>query len=1255
MKWITSTDIKHWADTRGSQGLLPELVVRLIRATSTNINHVRFPSGDAIHLSGWDGVLDSNETIFNVSSGISLWECGVNTNPKDKANEDYSKRTNNPLGYDKTQSTFVFVTPRIWDRAIEWANEKKQFGEWKDVVVITAVELEEWLLMCPAIALWLTESISGKSIRKVYSIESYWNRWASGKNLKLNPSILLGGREKEQKSVYDNISKSSITIVQSMAQSESLAFAVACILESPDKYNLLSKCIVVEDEDILERLIDEYNNIVFIANVGQKNHMYAIQNDHCIIYAASAAESFNKTSDTNLIKLPLLDRDSFIKSLVKSGISREFAEQLSRETVRNITILRRSLELDYTCPDWAKPENVRDIIPAVLVSRWSEIQEGDKEIISLIAGEPYNSYIARLQKWVHLDDSPVVTIDGKWRLYSPYEAFGYISRYITITDFTNYKEAIHRITSDNDPDAIEKMEATGLHFWEHKQNYSGWIKEGLFQSAIMISLSKNEDTLNLPTLPSTWIDDIVSTILNNSSIEWWLSNRHVLELIAEASPKSYIRFIQDDLVKDNSIIRRLFIPKGNISFWGVPENYVEVLFSLQILLWSEEWLLPVSCILAELCGIKNGISLSNKPIEALYETYAIWMPQTYAKTAQRLQVLETLSKKYPNQMFGLYYKLLDKLDSAIVFCTHPMRWRCYNYTKGVVTCKEVRDSIQRLCKLVVSVCDESEEQICKLLNLANQKALGQENRDMLFEYIVIRKPIFIGNYVIINTIRNVIYRHKTCSDAKWALSKDEIHSWEVLLSELESENLLEKYMWIFEDSYVEIAEIDRKNLDRNEAFEQVRIYKNRVVKEIEQAYGFNGICKFVKMVGCPSEVGESYAYSADATTYQQVLDVLLVESEESIINFAKGFFRHYTLRNGTDSVISIFNYLSIDKYESIISIPLTVTPCACREMWRFIGTLPASVQNGYWKNLSIGFIRNEEVLFLVKKLNEYKRYDRAIDVIYHSHEDISIPASVIEEAIIGLISLSEKDVILKMHYELAKVVYILDRLEDADIQTLYSIELLLYRLLEQYENVNETKFVNEIMTNPHSMMEIIDKVYLSSDEYERAIELEKISDDNIYRECFYILSDIRRVPYVDKDNNIDEAALNNYICQLQDLGITNHKIDGVNTVIGELLGNYPEIENYPPLPICDIIEKHNNVKINQGFMTKIYNKRGVTVRPAFAGGTLENIESVKYKKYADKIRYTHPVVCRIFDDLSNNYYLMAKREDTKVKIEKMEF
>lgn len=73
MKWITSTTIKQWADTRSAQGLLPELILRLIRATSTNTSNIRFPNGDAVHLTGWDGVVESADAIFNISPGISLW------------------------------------------------------------------------------------------------------------------------------------------------------------------------------------------------------------------------------------------------------------------------------------------------------------------------------------------------------------------------------------------------------------------------------------------------------------------------------------------------------------------------------------------------------------------------------------------------------------------------------------------------------------------------------------------------------------------------------------------------------------------------------------------------------------------------------------------------------------------------------------------------------------------------------------------------------------------------------------------------------------------------------------------------------------------------------------------------------------------------------------------------------------------------------------------------------------------------------
>lgn len=1257
MKWITSTVIKQWADTRAAQEVLPELISRLIRATATNISNIRFPNGDAVHLTGWDGVVESADTIFNISSGISLWECGVNANPLQKANEDYNKRTKNPLKHDKASATFVFVTPRIWDKATEWAQEKKQSKEWKDVVVITAIELEDWLSMCPAVALWLVEIVSGRSLKKAYDVESYWNKWASGYNFKLKPSILLGGREKEQQAIYDRISTPFVTLIQSMAQNESLAFAVACILESPDKCNLLSKCIIVDDENTLEQLIAEYRDIIFIAKVKHKSHIYATQRGHHIIYAASAAEVFNDVSDTELLKLPLLDRNKFINSLVESGINKKRAEQLSQETVRNITILRRRLKLDFTCPEWAKPENIGDLIPAILVARWKDNIEGDKEIISLIANEKYDSYIKKLQRWVHQDDSPIINIDGKWRIYSPYEAFGYAARYITFKDFENYKEAINRITSDNDPDAIEKMKATTLRIWQFKQRYSDWIKEGLFQTAIMISLSEEKECLNLSVLPSQWIDSIIYNLLNNSSIEWWLSNKNILGTVAEASPKSYVEFIQKDLLKENSIIKQLFTPKGFVDFFGPHENYIEVLFSLQMLSWSEEWLLPVSCILAELCKIKNESNIGNKPIEALYEAYTLWCPQTYANTQQRLQILQTLSKKYSSQSFNLYYKLLNGIDYATVMCTHPMRWRCYNYIKANLTYDELYKSIQCVCKLIVSACNNSEEHICKIIELAHQKSLDKECRAQLLNHVCKNKSAFKGNYEITNSIREIVYRHKIYSKQEWALPKEEIHNWEVLLTELEPDNLLEKYRWIFKEHYIEIPEIDRKELKWGEFVDQTYKYKNKVLMEIEKTYGFNGIYSFAQTVGCPYEVGESYAYTANDEIYKKILNLLLKEQESSIMDFAKGFFSYYAFHHGVKNVISIIKSLDINQYESILTIPLTVASCNCREIWNFIKTLSVVFQNEYWTKISImEVIQNEDAIFLIEKLNEYKRYDHAIIVISRFLKKIYIPTNLIEKTIIGYLSSPNENSIHRTQYDLAQIVLFLDRQEDANLQTLLYIELVLYRLIEQYGNINETQFVKEIMSNPYSMMNIIDEVYLSSDENKRKKELEQMKKhQELWSLYYHILSELRQVPFVDKNNHINVDKLNNYIHQIQELGKAKNKIEGVNTVIGELLGNYPETEDYPPLPICDIIENQNNTDIISGFRTRIYNKRGVTSRPALEGGSLEHRESQKYKKYADRVRYTHPIVCRIFDDLSNDYRYMAESEDKRVKIEKMEY
>ena len=68
----------------------------------------------------------------------------MNRDIQTKANNDITKRAANPLGHIKSDSTFVFVTPREWAGADTWVLAN-QTG-WKKLVVYTAVELEAWIV-----------------------------------------------------------------------------------------------------------------------------------------------------------------------------------------------------------------------------------------------------------------------------------------------------------------------------------------------------------------------------------------------------------------------------------------------------------------------------------------------------------------------------------------------------------------------------------------------------------------------------------------------------------------------------------------------------------------------------------------------------------------------------------------------------------------------------------------------------------------------------------------------------------------------------------------------------------------------------------------------------------------------------------------------------------------------------------------------------------------------------------------------------
>lgn len=1254
MKWINSTDLNHWADTRDCQDMLPELIKRLLISNYTKINKMRFPSGDSIYLSGWDGILECEENILSIASGVSLWEFGASKNTKQKAEDDYKKRKLNTLSYDSHDCTFVFVTPRVWDQSETWRNEKKENTFWKDIVVITAIELEDWIFKNPSVGIWLAERIKKSHSTGVSTIETFWKKWANGNNITLRPNILLGGRDREIEYLLSQTEMPSISIIQSMSQDESLAFIVACIINESNPYNL-SRSIIVDKEETLIQIIEAYSNLIIIAVVENKNHTYAINNGHTIFYVSDVSES---NYSENAIMLTQLDREKFIESLLESGLDREYSNQISRETARNITILRRRLELDFTCPEWTKPKNIRDLIPAILVGQWSDSFKADQDTLSLLSNEPYESYIRKLQRWVNSSDSPIINIDGNWRIISPYESFSFALKHLTRTDFSLYKEAIIRALDDIDPDAIAKSQSFTLELWENKQKYSNCIKEGLAQSAILISILGESHNIDSTNTGNIWIDNMISDILHKSNYEWWLSFKVIIPNIAEASPKSFISFIQDDLLKDKSIIKSIFMEKKNKDrLFGSNADYIEILLALESLAWQKKYLYSVSMILAELSTIENNDNIVNKPFDSLIRIYKVWYPQTFANLQERKQVLSLVSEKFPQQGFKLYVSFLNNIGHDSTSPTHSMRWRAFGqYKKIEVNSSDVIEAVNSIVEQLIESSCLSVDEIISMIRVSSLKSLGEYNRHLILNYLEKNSSVYNNNLKISYKLRDMIYHHKSYPDAKWSLSENEISRYETLLKTIKPKDIEHKHLWMFREHFLKTSDINRFDTDYAKRREITTNKRIKALDEILRYGGIDEVCIFINKAHAPDTIGEPLA---NLCTEEDIRNILLVAKDDKIpVSFLRSFLNYYVDIIGAKSFIGIIDSFKKEHID-FIHLPLSLLG-ANIEVWGYIENLSQEVQKKYWEKIIIVGWQDkseDDIKRLIKKLNQVDRYNDSLDIIHILiNKNISISQLAIDTLML-IIRNPIVNITYNVSYQITEIIEYLDKQEGLNDEHIIQIEFYFYTLLNNNSLVSDLKIIKALLSDPRFMIEIIKLTFAYTKE---GADNTDINTKNPYNSeisflGFSILDNLKGTPYVNVDNTIDEDSLNIYIRNLRSLAIQFNLLKHVDRIIGELLANYPETESYPSTIICKIIEKINSKELNRGFSIRMFNKMGITVRPALSGGFIERLESEKYKSYANTIRFSYPIVAEIFDDLSEQYEAMARRDDRITKIESMRY
>lgn len=110
---ITAGQLHEYAERRDSQAVIPELIYLLVRQSVPAMQICRIPYGDAVNQPGCDGLVEVDSAFLEfVPKGRSYWEIGTGCDPKVKATSDFKKRTDAMVSADKSEATFVFVTPR---------------------------------------------------------------------------------------------------------------------------------------------------------------------------------------------------------------------------------------------------------------------------------------------------------------------------------------------------------------------------------------------------------------------------------------------------------------------------------------------------------------------------------------------------------------------------------------------------------------------------------------------------------------------------------------------------------------------------------------------------------------------------------------------------------------------------------------------------------------------------------------------------------------------------------------------------------------------------------------------------------------------------------------------------------------------------------------------------------------------------------------------------------------------------------------
>jgi len=1260
MRIITSSDLKHWADTLECKSLFPLLIRKLILSgvKIEKIKKIEFPFGDDVQIGGYDGNLETEEGNIYVPEGNSVWEFGVTEKKKQKADDDYEKRTKDPLGKIQNETTYINVTLKKYSKKSDWAAGKKAEGVWADVRFYDAIDIEHWLDLAPSVEIWLAEHL-GKSISGVHCADEYWEQWSTKGNLKFPDQLLVDSRLSQKESLLQVLTKDGgkLLFVKSNTSEESLAFILASIesLEDNLRNSLYTKTLIVENQDSFRRLVRTKSALIFIPKflVEEVDLNNAITKGHRVILPVSNSYTSDKT---NVINLPIVSREVFAKNLQEMGIDSEQAALFAKNTGRDISVLRRSLDFSSKGPLWIQNEATSSFIPFMFISRYDANVPGDKEILSQITNTEFDEYQKYLQRILHKEGTPIYNIGSKWRLISHADSWVYLARYVTLEDLKKFEEVAITVLSETNPKyGLDPEKRYMAAFYNAIPKYSYHLKKGICETLIVLSVLAENFEFSALENPKLFVDRIVRHILKLADNNTLRSLGYNLSLLAEAAPEVFISELLVT-IEDKRVMGFFEEEKDILS---TSNDLPNLLWALEGIAWMPEHLTNVVRVLCKLIKLQpEKLPTSNSPINTLISIFRIWFPQTNANIKERKQVLEILKKEYAGIAFQLFSSLIYSHSDA-AFPTHKMRWRLFSETRKVsVTNQEVYNMHDYAVDSLIELTSEGDlYKALALIDKLDDMSWGKID-DALGCLDNFTGKSEKDKSQIYHALRKIIGRHRTYSKTDWALPEETLSKMEVKAKEFEPKDMILAESFLFEEHSPEFMEgIPEDTLEdyeqRGRNLDELR--KNFAARVIDE-HGIQQIIDLSKNIDNSYEYGKAIAsLELDIKQEKEILD-LLKSSDPKEKWLISSYVSSKEQFQGRTEVIKMFE--RVHKAEIFSDTQITQILLSLRsdfEIFQYVDSLEnEDIEKAFWRNHT-WYIRDdiEAVIFAVQKYMKFKRPIAVLNTLGRARISSELPSKFLVDTLenLDLVEINEpKNARVDQHF-IREIFSDLQNRKDLDLDRMARIE---YKYLFVFDRLGHgvlPKYLYQaIAKEPSLYLDFIKNLFLPDDEELREKERTKHEPEltkQLGENAYHVLSNLNLIPGLQPDGSIAKKQLNTWIDEVRQLATENHRSKVTDRKVGELLARYPN-GNKPiffPKTIYDTLERVNSKDMYSGFSMQIVNRQSFTSRPAGAGGYIERERAEHFNALADEFKITHPNVSNIFRGIAGNYERDGKRMD----------